>query len=499
MSAPAALVKTDLSHVVIAGDGKDAWSALQTPEVDTRQLRQRADESARWIARHPNVKRRLAAIVLDVDDTICTWLRVPSLAGPVVGAALRTQSQEWGAHAPTASFEPLTDDARPARSSVLSLKKKTSDNADSTTGEPVALICIPDALVRLWLDELDVQGVRTGPVYTLWHAMAHTWGEKVSDQAASAIVLVDPAGRLIWAWTRGKELLTGGLAMLRPTYEQSDDAQTMPRENEDESTPRSLALHRMGLDWLTWSAHLGMSPERVLVVGPGASDIASAMSERWKNLTIDADDSEDAIAHALRTIAAAAETSPTSSRFGLTKLSRRPTRATRWQFRWTAAAMLALAIALSLIGQRLGDAASKMIRTQSAVRQQTRDEARRETASATITDIATNEDIVNSVNSTLQSMKVEPFRPPPPPRPIYEELARVMSILRKYDGARLAGIALEQEIRGGPKLQARLPDRRTATEVADALNSDGAKVRWTRRTSGGDLADLNLDGKWSDE
>lgn len=502
MSQPsAALVPSDLSWVRIIGEGAARWDVtpLAGAEVTARSLRARADEAARWIAGQPGIRRRLGVMVVDVNESICAWLRVPSLAPPVVAATLRASAQDWGDLMPVASFEALAD-PRPA------IRGKRTKNAgapaeDLENGVALGVLCMPDAIVRLALDALDAVNVRVGSVVSLWHAMARVWGDDAGSDSITASVLVDTDQRLVWAWSQGGNLLCGGsVTLVQPPESQNADAGPVDVPENEESHKLVAAGKRLTLDWLTWSQHLGRVPEKAFIVGLGAEHLASALRERWTACRVDTRSQTDAVAHAVQQfIGLSSESADAGPRRILTGLSHRPTRSVRARYRLTAG-MLALAgVCIGLLGWRLGSAGDAMAATALEVRAQTRADARKEVPE--LPEVGSLLELKQMLDASA-GKPVEAFKPPPLPRPIFEEFGRVVSILEKYPEVRINGIAFDQEATGQCRLTLRAPDRRTATEIFEAIKGTGKPIEWTRQLSGAGAAgafdDVNLVGRWTD-
>lgn len=502
MSQSAALVLGDLGSVRLFGDAATRWDAPTLPgsEVTARSLRLRAEEAVRWISQQPGLKRRLNFVVVDVEEAVCAWLRTPSLAQPVLAATLRAHAQDWGDLMPVTSFETLNDH-RPAPRGRG--KKADLPPVDTDSGTALGVLCIPDAIVRLWLDALDRLNVRVGAVVSLWHAMAKVAAtEAAGADAVVASVVIDQDRRLVWTWSQGGDLLcAGAVSLMRPAEPAADEVGPVA-ETEDPHAALIAGGRRLTLDWLTWSSHLGRVPERVMILGLGADKLGSSLKERFGSSRIDTQANSDPVAHVIEQFTRQAPDSLASdhdSRRVIAKLTHRPTRGVRWRYRWTAAMLALLGLCLAMLGQRLSGAGSSMITAATQVQQQTRDEARKEIP--TIPELATKLEL-RTLLLTEAGKPVAAFKPPPVPRPIYEELGRVAGILVKYPEVRILGIAFDQEATGQCRLQVRAPDRRMATEVFEAIKGTGKPVEWQRQQASvgaaGAFDDLNLVGKWVD-
>lgn len=503
MSQPAAaLVQSDLSSVRIVGEGAARWEVtpIAGAEVTPRSMRARADEAARWIASQPSVRRRLGVLVIDVNEAICAWLRTPSLAQPVLAATLRAHAQDWGDLMPVSAFEPLVNSQPTARGKRG--KKNDGTLEDLDNGLALGVLCMPDATLRLWLDALDSMNVRIGNIMSLWHAMARVWPGDAGG-GVTASVVIDDEKRLVWAWSQAGELVCGGaVTLLAPAEEsqQPEGASGTDPAPTDDIDALAAAGKRLTLDWLTWSSHLGQVPERIHIVGMGTEKLAASLRERWGASRFETRSQTDPIGHTLQQLLGTmTETDETNPRRVLTRLSHRPTRSVRARYRLTAATLALSGVCLALVGQRLGAASKDMAAQEAAVRQQTREEARKEVPEIPVTGTAFE---LRQLLEAAANKPVESFKPPPSPRPIYEEFQRIAGILENYPDVKINGIAFDQEATGQCRLQIRAPDRRTATEIFESIKGSGKPIEWTRQQSGAGAAgafdDLNLVGRWVD-
>jgi len=340
----AALVKSDLASVRIVGEGAARWEITPLPgaEVTARSLRARADEAARWIAMQPAIKRRLGVVVVDVDESICAWLRTPSLAQPVVAATLRSNAQDWGDLMPVASYEALVS---PQPASKKRGKKGELPAPETDGGVSIGVLCMPDAILRLWLDALDSMNVRVGTILSLWHAMARVWPGESSGVTAS--VLIDGDQRLVWAWAQGGELLCGSVVTLMGAAEEesgppADAQESIPAPADETGDALAASAKRLTLDWLTWSSHLGRVPEKVQIIGMGADKLVASLREHWTATRFDTRSHSDPVEHTLQQLIATIDDKNVDDpRRTLTRLTHRPTRAVRTRYRLTAATLLA--------------------------------------------------------------------------------------------------------------------------------------------------------------
>lgn len=487
MSSSVCFIRSDLSQVRPLGRGvPSAWTAPALTDADrdnARAFTERAQQAASWYA-GSGARRRIDALVVDVDESVCFFVHTPSLARPVLAASVRTSGQDWGELAPTAGLEPLAEEPAPSRKKA---RGGDGDGSGGASGTSVAVISQTDSLVRLWLDHLDGRGVKVSGVLSLWHAIARAWGE--ASDSVIAVIVAEPH-RLVWAWTRQGGLLCGGTSALSvaepsPVAGASEDA--APARGVD--SPADMGIKRLTLDWLTWSSHLGTTPARVVFVGAGAGALVDALRKRWPELdalaVVEADPI-GAMGDVLSARAGEAELSPAQC---LMRLSARPTRATRWKYAWAAAALVLAGLGLGSLGYRLSHAAGEIRVAAGELRQRTL---------ANVTSAIPEPDpfgnVVMQMETAVAALRKAPaFVPPPSPPKIFAELGRVCDALASHPGARLNTVAFSTD---QATLSAVVPERRDGEELAGELKA-GEFMEWTpQRDSSGTYTSLNLTGKW---
>jgi hypothetical protein len=357
MSRPTVHVATDLSALRLVTPEAASWTApadlgLDAPDATVRDVRRGVEESAAWLAGRPGMRRRPLTVVVDTEEAICAWVKAPSPAGPVVGAAFHSLGQEWGDRFAGVSIEPLTSPG--PRRSLLRRSRKEEDADEELTREPgITVIALRDGPLRLWLDALDRRGVRCAEAMSLWHAAARAWLEP-DDVTPTAIVLLDGAHRLRWSWARGHDLLAAGGVELEPHSE--DEA---AREQASSESAVDTSCRRLSLDWLTWSTQLGILPERMIVVGEGASHWAQHIQSSWTSMRVDCHEASDAIGTTIERLSSSQTVASDTGRQRLMRVTHRPTRATRARYRLAGVAMLLLLVAVSSVAFRLSDKASE--------------------------------------------------------------------------------------------------------------------------------------------
>jgi hypothetical protein len=494
--------------VVVGIDAYLAWARLVGDETsgDWRSgepengaptaaaLRDRVRRAAEWtVATAPS--RRVAWVVVDVADAACAWIKAPSAAEPVIAASLRGLTQEWGELAPMGAIEMLTPglgtggagggvlDRLRGRPSSEDAEAESAPHKPAALGpQGLAVLTLPDALTRLWLDELDRRGARVGAVLTLWHAMARVWGAEEGDGDAEqtvAVLLTTPGGRVVWAWARGDgSLIIGGEAALETT---TDEGEHSPEDAADS------AARRVCLDWLSWAGQLGDAPARLVVVGDDPDAWGERISAGWRSLEWRGVDALDAAALTLERLSGERPdpASATGAR-GLTSLSRRPTRAARARYRLVALALLCLLIALGSVAFRLNRKADGWRDRADVVLGEAR-------AAAAAGWPAAGRPTGNLVRWADTQYEIElnqgpAFQPPPEPEQVFAEYQRVAEILADHaerETIRLESLTISQE-QGSNTLTFRVEERETGTSIRLGLQSEDAYLDWqlkSRRTS----------------
>lgn len=498
MTQTVCFTRSDLSLVRRFGAGPaTSWTATPVSEGEhdnARPMLDRVKSAAAWVASAAG-RRRIDRVVIDVDESVCYMVRSPSLARPVLAASARASGQDWGDLAPVSGLEPLTDPpAKPSK------KDKNAEGPtaprDEADGVSVAVISQTDALTRLWLDSLDARGVRADNVCSLWHAAAQAWG-RASGTEVSLIVLCEHE-RIVWAMSRGEDLLCGASAAVGSAIvpnpageaEQAQGADAPPTEAAP-IDPVRTAVRRCTLDWLTWSSQLNLTPDRVVIVGPGATAIAAILPEAWRSgVTTETHVDADPLAlTCTRLSQRPAETTPTSRR-SLVRLSARPTRATRWRYGWAAASLVLFGLALGGLGYRLSGTAND-VRVSAA--------KLREGMNVRAKEIVPGLDPFSNVRLELESVvgKLEqspPFAAPPPPPKIFDEFVRVCEALSKFEGTKIRSIVLASE---RASLTCTVTDR-PSNELLQAALKDGGAMIWSAPVSAAsqDFTNLSLNGEW---
>lgn len=340
-----------LSGLRLVGERADEVARLSSEDTDVL-------DAAEWLAARVGPQKgtgALDALVLDLDGCICSWLSTPSIDSAVVTALARQGA--WSAsgsaeHAGSGHSALALYAGQAGEASVETLMADASVAGESL--RRVSVMAVADTPARLLIDELDRRGVTVGPVLTFWQAMAHAWdrplpGASPSD-AVSAVVLIDPAGRLIWTWSCNSQVIAGGTIRLRS----AESALT----RTDERAPAGFTFgapeaSRLAAEWIAWAAQAGRAPSRVACVLTGDTTQAGSFGEALERLiphvTVDAVLDNDPIGLTLTRLAERlddqAATPGAAPLQGLTDLSHRPAIVHRRMFIWSAAAIAVAAVA----------------------------------------------------------------------------------------------------------------------------------------------------------
>lgn len=513
MNHPAVLLSSDLASVMLVTDSSsEVWSAPSLPESpDAHELRARIDEASRWIAGQPSVRKRLSAAVLDITDATCRWVHSPSAAAPVVAATLRGQTEEWSAKLPLGGIEPIIDDLPTTRSFEFirsrlesrSAKDRSANRAVDPTntsatdaGARMAVLIMPDALVRLWLDRMDRSGIAVDSVISLWHALALAWGDDTGSQTR-AILLVDGAGRVAWAWANGTSLIVGGsLHLERPETSEADP----PHRHRAES-----AAQRISLDWVSWSAQLGIAPDQIHLVAaaddPLAKDLLDSLATRWDGIPAEQTRSDHPLRETVARAGAVIRSIPRAERSPrrcLSRLSSRPTRATRRRYLAMSCSLLLLAGAIVSLGYRLMEEGRDRYSRAGEIRSETL-----ERVSQAVPGFNPNQNIIIQLRQRITELEAAPtFNDPPSPRPIYESMLSLLEFIEaEYSEAKIRKIKFSQGGITPNELEIDMPSLSERTDLLARLSSLETAVEWQPRARrGGNPAAvttvLDLIGTW---
>ncbi|CAG1006076.1 hypothetical protein PHYC_03285 [Phycisphaerales bacterium] len=319
------------------------------------------DAAATWLRERLEATRSttsIAMLCLDAEGGVCSWVTSPSTDPSVVSASVRLGTAD-GSRAGGGAFDFYAPSE--SESSLEALGPRTGKPAAGVLPPRLAVLGIADVPGRLLVDALDRQGVAVEQASTLWHAMAVAWdpgaprtgsvnAEAPADSPITAIVLIDPLGRLLWCWSRGGTLLVAGSLRLRMRRaEQGEAGPDLPEYGVEDAS-------RLAAEWLSWSVQLARSPRRIVCVLTPSDDAAAfgeALGGAWPGAPVDAVRHEDPLGVTLRRLADLIESTPRAAAAGeaattLPALSRRAGRSHRRMHYWRAAALLGVAVVLGM-------------------------------------------------------------------------------------------------------------------------------------------------------
>lgn len=477
----------------------------------------------------------LAALCLDPDGAICSWLTAPSDDQAILHAVARGVSAGGhdGEHddaglapVPTAraldhfgsvgsgmSLQSLSPSANGTASNGAA-KPGKSKHADASTRRRMAVLGVPDSTAGILVDSLDGLGVATPPAISLWHAMAQAWDPAsptnartdapqadrlvADDVPVTAIVLIEPQGRLTWAWSRHGVLLTGGSmrlprARLDPAHAGAA-AVGGPGEGHIARLDASHAA-RLSAEWLSWSAQTGAAPGRVVLLSPdrhaglSPAELASGLVKAWPGAVIDVITDEDPVTLTLRRTLE--DDGPSSSDQAIAALSTRPGRAHRSMYTWLALAIVGLAagaLAVAVMSWRTaGDARARADAIRTSTRTAALDHYNDPLATAAGIIITLRDELATLENQDAPAATNEFM-------PVMQELETVSlviaSVIASSPGSEFLSISIDN-LSGLQQLRMRFPDIGTFEDFRNALNDAGTSRLIWEPTSATEVAGSN--------
>ncbi len=493
---------------------------------------------------------RLDILCLDAEGAVCTWLSAPSAAPAVVSATIQQSVLAGGEGAGGSAGRLIATgiassaDAAGLDSDVSVQALAIADDeprrglrlpgrgaaAATTSRERFAVLSMRDAPVRVFLDELDSRGIEVAAVESIWHALSATWdpgapqpGEPAPESAPiAAVVMTDPAGRLVWSWSSAGELLAAGQLRLRhvirrdsrraPSAPASSVALAEPGAADDEPDEiegfecTGAEIGRIVMDWLAWSAQLGRTPGRVLCFGPvtlpdpgngsaqwlggpSPASLAEGLGRAWtegSGARIDAAAHDDPIGATLARLAGVgplgARPAPAPGvvdddpRRELLTLSSRPGRADRWMYRSMAAGFVAAAVLIAAVGWQLHRAAAGGGDAITEARNRRTDELK--SMEKLFPNIIQHPDPIGILNS--KAAEIEQINKSlRPQRPILTELARVFNAIDGATDTRVKEVSFNA-VAGTVRLI--VPDNETGPAILERLNSAPGLIPWRGAT-----------------
>lgn len=514
--------------------------------------------AARWIADQigPLKDQTQLVLCLDADGARCAWLSAPSGEHTVVKAAVASAAQgglDEDAPGPgvwdTAHGQDGLDMSVQSLSATAVLPKPRRDRTAIDRRERLAVLAIPDLAARLLLDELDRLDVEVAEVTSLWHAAALAWDPSATDrlspgamvdaegavvaesQPLSVSLLIEPAGRLVWAWCRSGQLVAAGSMRVRrivssapapepePAGEPVDDraAPRLVGETSVEAPGAVLELAkadagRLITEWLAWSIQLGQAPARIVCLGPsnivcadlladlpqvpGIAALAQTLGARWPGAAVTAQVEPDPVGATLARLVGAPPAGPADAsgdpRAGLTDLASRPRRQTRTMFRWFALACASAALLVGVLAWKIERAAAAIRLDTDALRSLRAAEIAK--IKDLIPDIEREADPVRRIRSRVIDMDKQRTALTPEP-PVWRTLAAVLQTVEQVEGTRLKD-KLRFNAIGGMGLTIALPAADAGPKFLDALRarSQSLGIDWSGQVVG---TELRLSGNWA--
>ncbi|MBX3358178.1 MAG: hypothetical protein KF745_07100 [Phycisphaeraceae bacterium] len=512
-----------------------------------------ARAAARWVAEQLGRSRReLACVSIDSEGGLCMWVSSPSADPAILAAAMMTSetaSLDEGDNGSRSEGSPLAVAATGVglERSLQALDSTTVRARPSRRGageerRRLAVLSVPDAPVRVFLDELDSLKVEVRAVGSLWHAMSLAWDpsanrgpaahdlqralerEAAQSSPVTAVVLMAQPGRLIWSWSVGGDLLAGGTIRLRSidlaepeeTAEPEDLGSTrrLPSAVAEDSK-RALVctrtdIGRLTTDWLAWASQIGRSPARIILVGPDTAsdpladpgafepDPVEMLVGAWHGAPVDARRSEDPVGDTLARLAQRPDDDSIASdpRVAMVELSRRPGRPHRRMYRWMALATLALSGLIGVLGWRLSTEAARVDShaddAQAEIMQSMAEFA------TDIPGILQAPDPVAMLRSKINELKRSRTTIEHEP-PILAEFQRVMDAIAGHEGVKLEQLTFHAVTPGSVLISLPEADASAGSSILLQLRQSTGVMSWRGESAGSPgtaRRQYRFDGTW---
>ena len=349
---------------VVSLDDEASW---QSPNSGPEGAPADARAAAEWLAeRLSSNGRAISRLVVDTDGGVCSWVSATDTSPDVLRALVEQPFDQEDAEG-TSRFPEL-----PGETALETLGGPVASRKgdDAEHASRVSVLALPVVPARLLIDELDRLGIRVGEVEALWHAIGAAWdpaaraslgganAERVISESVpvTGVILLDPVGRLVWAWSRGGEILAGGTQRIQTVRFGEGEPDRIERGRTRQPVVTASDVARVASDWFAWSMQLGVTPTRIVVVGDPAEaeggldapGIGSALGRARPDAPVDIVREEDPIG---RTMAYLAGREP-RGRAGISELTDRPGRVHRAMYRWAAVALLLAAGAVGAVAWR---------------------------------------------------------------------------------------------------------------------------------------------------
>lgn len=348
---------------VVSLDDEASW---QSPNSGPEGAPDDARAAAEWLAeRLSSNGRAISRLVVDTDGGVCSWVSATDTSPDVLRALVEQPFDQEDAEG-TSRFPELPGETALETLGGAAAKGKGDEEHPSR----VSVLALPVVPARLLIDELDRLGIRVGEVEALWHAIGAAWdpaaraslgganAERVISETVpvTGVIVLDPIGRLVWAWSRGGDILAGGSQRIQTVRFGEAEPDRIERGKTRQPVVTESDVARVASDWFSWSMQLGVTPTRIVVVGDPAEveggldarGIGAALSKARPDAPVDIIHEEDPIG---RTLAFLAGRDP-RPKGGISELTERPGRAHRAMYRWAAVALLLAAGAVGAVAWR---------------------------------------------------------------------------------------------------------------------------------------------------
>ncbi len=515
--APILYVHPDLAWArLIGSDAVSEWVApprgTEESEETLATVRARVASLCTWAQAELRSMRRAPLVVIDTEDARCLWLRARSAEPAAISAALQSASQDWGGLLHQGSIEALRSpspetNGAGAKKEATGLKgiierlnkpiNKPSGDAPSAVAS--AVVHLPDSIVRMLLDELDRRGVRTGKIVSLWHAITSAWSPEGSasvptgengftetmpidtQSATTTAVVIMEEHRLVWTWAYSGRLIAGGQTVIAPAPE------------KDQGDWAKASASRLAIDWLTWAGQLGRMPESVRFVGTAPASLVRAAREHWPQAGFESIPSPEPLGETLKR---AQESdffvgAPTPTRC-LTGLTTRATRKDRQRFRWMAASLTSLAVALGLLGHRLRESGESIVGQAQTIRAEADDRTM-----ALDLEVPPNiRDMRKWLESEIMATQTdEPAEFPAEPKPVFREVELLLGVLEEYaEDARILMLTIDDTRESMLRIQ--LDDQVKRIDLGLAIEQLDSDILWQTTGRTPPPGQLQLSGRW---
>ena len=436
MTAAWCLVRADLSRAELSpAAGGAIWEAPQLDEDLTLAItRRRATDLAEWITRAAR-GRKLERIIADVDESLCVWTRAASTREPIVAATLKKTADELATAVPAGAAE------------VATVHHVAADGMHALTA-----IWHADGPLRLLLDQLDRRGVRPDAVSSLWQALAATADD---PHTALATVVVEDH-RTVWTWGHNACLLAGG---------------------KMQSIANAGAEHvvsRMAMDWLSWTAHLGVCPTEVRIVAAPplrerADALVTALAARWQesaDVRVQESATADLIDHAVANNRCSA----------LNGITTRATRRDRRRLQMAAGALVLLAAGTVGLSVALFGARGDWLRETAEITR-----AARADAEQVVPQVAEQRGSLRSNLSTAIAQLEDRDPPELPPEPVdfSDAMERIVDVVAGAEGSPLL-VDFVMRAQEGVALTVLVEDLEAAITLRETLREANLGIDWER-------------------